>query len=200
MNIGNNRRLYPLSALITGVFFSVFPIYSTYAVDQSLTVQTLLRRIAVELINPIIVFLFILATLIFVWGVVLYVIGSQGGGDKLKTAKSVILWGLIGMFIMSSGWGIVNLLCNFFDTCSGQIIVPSSSQTSNTANTPNTSNTTPTAPQAPNTPPSSGGGVAQGGACTGTGQAQCQTGLTCILGFCNAAGPGAPPGTPPNPL
>src|SRR5262245_31779069 len=101
-------------------FFKLFPPVHA-AVDPNLTVQTLLQRIAVELINPIIVFLFILATLIFIWGVVMYIIGSAGGGNKLEQAKKILLWGLIGMFVMSSGWGIVNLLCDFFGTCTGGI-------------------------------------------------------------------------------
>ena len=127
------------------------PVFVAYAVDPNLTVQTLLQRIGVELINPIIVFLFILATLIFVWGIVLYVIGSQGDGNKLKTARDILLWGLVGMFIMSSAWGIVNLFCNFFDTCSGQIPIGSPPGGANNGIVPQAP---PSNPQQPAPPPS----------------------------------------------
>src|SRR3989338_4327314 len=37
---------------------------------------------------------------------------------KLDKGKKIMFWGIIGMFIMASAWGIVRILCNFFETCS----------------------------------------------------------------------------------
>ena len=61
--------------------------------------------------------MFAIATLIFGWGVVQYILGGAQSGDRTQKAKSIMIYGIIGMFIMASAWGIVSLLCNFFGTC-----------------------------------------------------------------------------------
>ncbi len=81
------------------------------------TVRSIVNKLLAEVINPIIVLLFALATAAFIWGIILYVIGGQGSPEKAKTGRSVMLWGIIGMFIMASAWGIVTILCDFFETC-----------------------------------------------------------------------------------
>ena len=73
-----------------------------------------LSNITTQIINPLIVFLFALGTLLFIWGIVLYILGSQGDEAKLEKGKKAILYGIIGMFIMASAWGIVRLMCDFF--------------------------------------------------------------------------------------
>jgi predicted membrane channel-forming protein YqfA (hemolysin III family) len=49
-----------------------------------------------------------LGLLVFLWGVVQYVI-SDSGDDKEK-ARKYMIWGIIGLFVMSTVWGIVGLL------------------------------------------------------------------------------------------
>ena len=77
---------------------------------------SLVDRIQRGIIDPIIVLLFGIAGVVFLWGVILYVIGSQGDESKLAQGRKVMLWGIVGLFIMSSAWGIVKLLCDFFGT------------------------------------------------------------------------------------
>lgn len=81
------------------------------------TIKVLLEKIQNEILNPLIGLLFALATVIFLWGIVSYVIGSRGDDKRLESGKKIMLWGIIGMFIMVSAWGIVEILCKFFDTC-----------------------------------------------------------------------------------
>ena len=81
-----------------------------------MTIAGISNKITTQILNPIIVLLFVLATIMFLWGVIQYVIGSQGDTGKLEKAKSAILYGIIGMFIMASAWGIVAVLQNFFAT------------------------------------------------------------------------------------
>jgi hypothetical protein len=63
------------------------------------------RNIAFNAIN----FLLVLATLVFLWGVIKY-ISAGGDAAKVKEARSYILWGLIGLAIMGSVWAIVRFL------------------------------------------------------------------------------------------
>lgn len=82
-----------------------------------MTVKGLIDLITSEIINPLIILLFAVASMMFAWGIVQYVLGSQGSDQKVEQGKKVMLWGIIGMFIMASAWGIVSLLCEFFGTC-----------------------------------------------------------------------------------
>ena len=78
------------------------------------TIEGIISKITTEILNPLIVLLFALATLVFVFGLIQFVMGSQGNASALETGKKAILWGLIGMFIMASAWSIVRLFCDFF--------------------------------------------------------------------------------------
>lgn len=82
------------------------------------TIDCILTKIKVEVLDPVITILFVLATIFFLWGVIQYVIGSQGDTTKIAAGKKVMMWGIIGLTIMASAWGIVKILCDFLDTCS----------------------------------------------------------------------------------
>ena len=80
------------------------------------TIRSIIESIQTGILNPIISLLFTLAVVIFLWGIVNYVIGIGGNEKKLETGKKVMLWGIIGMFLMASARGIVAILCQFFGT------------------------------------------------------------------------------------
>lgn len=82
-----------------------------------MTVKGLINLITSEIINPLIILLFAVASMMFAWGIVRYVLGGQGSDQKTTQGKNAMLWGIIGMFVMASAWGIVSLLCEFFGTC-----------------------------------------------------------------------------------
>lgn len=63
-------------------------------------------------LNQIIVLLFALVTVYFIWGIVQYV-GAGGDEARLKTGKKHMIWGIIGMSIMASAWGIVNIIADY---------------------------------------------------------------------------------------
>ena len=81
------------------------------------TLDQLIKSLQNDILNPIINLLFVLATLMFLWGMVQYVVGSQGDETKLKKGRQIMIWGIFGMFIMASAWGIVKILCQYFGTC-----------------------------------------------------------------------------------
>lgn len=63
-----------------------------------------------EIVIPII---FTLAFLVFVWGVAKYFIlhgASEDSEDARAKGRQFILWGLLGMALLFSVWGLVNLL------------------------------------------------------------------------------------------
>jgi hypothetical protein len=69
-----------------------------------------------SIINEVLVpIVFAIAFIVFIWGVFQYFI--QGGSDEeaKEKGKSLMLWGLIGFFLMVSIWGLVNILVGTFD-------------------------------------------------------------------------------------
>jgi NADH:ubiquinone oxidoreductase subunit 2 (subunit N) len=69
----------------------------------------------INIINQVLVpIVFALAFIVFIWGVFLYFI--QGGHDeeKRETGRTLMLYGIIGFFLMVSVWGLVNILLGTF--------------------------------------------------------------------------------------
>jgi len=66
-----------------------------------------------NIINPFIILLFSVALLVFIWGLVQFV-RNAGEADALETAKRHVIYGLIGMFIMVSAFGIIRIILNTF--------------------------------------------------------------------------------------
>ena len=65
-------------------------------------------------VNPIILLLFSLGLLFFIYGLVQFMFNLAQGGENRSEGKSHMLWGIIGMFIMSSVFGIIRLLDSTF--------------------------------------------------------------------------------------
>ncbi len=81
-----------------------------------MTIVPFLQRVNQLILNPIILLLFVLAFIYFVWGVVRFL--STNSGDKSSTrieARNSIMWGLIGMTIMFSVYGIIGFVLDTFD-------------------------------------------------------------------------------------
>jgi len=75
------------------------------------SVESLMGKVNKLIINPLIVLLFAMAVVYFVYGLVKYLI-SPDNEEVRKSSKSHMLWGVIGMFIMVSVFGIMNLIMN----------------------------------------------------------------------------------------
>ena len=71
-----------------------------------MTIGNLITNIQ-GVMNQLIGLLFVVATLVFLWGVIRYVIAG-GDEDKLKEGRQYIIYGLIGLAVMLAVWGIVN--------------------------------------------------------------------------------------------
>ena len=75
------------------------------------SVVTLMKSIDRVIINPLIILLFALAVVYFVYGLARYLL-SPDNEEIRKSSKSHMLWGIIGMFIMVSVFGIMTLILN----------------------------------------------------------------------------------------
>lgn len=75
------------------------------------SIVTLMKSVNKVIINPLIIFLFALAMVYFLYGVARYLL-SPDNEEIRKSSKTHMLWGVIGMFIMVSVFGIMSLLLN----------------------------------------------------------------------------------------
>jgi hypothetical protein len=75
------------------------------------SVLTFVKSINRVIINPIIFFMFAVAMVYFLYGVVQYLL-SPGNEELKKTSKSHMLWGIIGLFIMVGVFGIMRIILN----------------------------------------------------------------------------------------
>lgn len=73
--------------------------------------DSLLLKVNQYIINPILGFMFVLAFAYFLWGVFEYFLFNQSDTER-ETGKKHIMYGLIGLVIMTGFWGIVQILAS----------------------------------------------------------------------------------------
>lgn len=79
--------------------------------EAEASIVTLMKSVNKVLINPIIFLLFAVAMVYFLYGLVQYLL-SPGNEEVHKRSKSVMLWGIIGLFIMTAVFGIMKIILN----------------------------------------------------------------------------------------
>jgi predicted PurR-regulated permease PerM len=86
-----------------------------FAQIQATSAQSLSLGV-IQFINTILVpLIFALAFFVFIWGVFQYFIAGGHDEEKKEKGKSLMLYGLIGFFVMVSVWGLVNILVGTFN-------------------------------------------------------------------------------------
>lgn len=77
-----------------------------------LTIGSLVAKVNKVIINPLIIFIFSLALLMFFFGMVKFLANRQAASESSNDGKRHMLWGIVGMAIMVSVFGIVNFIAN----------------------------------------------------------------------------------------
>lgn len=78
-----------------------------------MTAETFISNINRAIVNPLILLLIALAMVYFLWGLAMFVANSAGSDGRAE-GKRKIIWGLVGLFIMVSVFGILRILLNTF--------------------------------------------------------------------------------------
>lgn len=63
------------------------------------------------------------AFLVFVWGVAKF-IKSAGNEKEIKDSKNMLIWGVVGIFVLVTIWGIVAFMRNEFGFGKGTPLIP----------------------------------------------------------------------------
>ncbi len=73
-----------------------------------------IHKVSIVIINPLIKLIFLVALVVFLWGVFGYV--KDGDSDDARSSgRRHMLWGVFGMFIMISVFAILSFVLNTFD-------------------------------------------------------------------------------------
>ena len=84
------------------------------AFAQVRDVFQLVELITVIINNVLVPLVFAIAFLVFIWGVFQYFILSGGDKEKREEGQKLMLYGIIGFFVMVAVWGLVNILLSTF--------------------------------------------------------------------------------------
>jgi NADH:ubiquinone oxidoreductase subunit 6 (subunit J) len=79
-----------------------------------MSVGALLAKINIYILNPVIILGFVVATIVFFYGIVKF-IRTADSDTAREEGKKTILYGIVGLFIMFSVFGIVNVVLKTFD-------------------------------------------------------------------------------------
>lgn len=82
-------------------------------------------------LNQIIPFLILIATILFLWGVVRY-ITAGGDEEKVKEGRNLMIYGIIALAVMIAVWGFVNIVLDFVFGQNVTNVIPKGPQQSTT--------------------------------------------------------------------
>lgn len=107
-----------LTALTLGLPFVAFA-------QQNINNISDVGQYIIYLINSIAVpVVFAIAFIVFIWGVFQYFIRGGHDEEARGMGKDLMLYGLIGFFVMISVWGLVNILVGSVNTNKNQPYLP----------------------------------------------------------------------------
>lgn len=102
------------SRFLALLFFALAPRLSFAATPPiPPEVKALIGKIITNILNPIIILMFAIALAVFAFGVVRYVWQPENEEERSK-GRTSMFWGIIGMFVMVSVYGILRLIINTF--------------------------------------------------------------------------------------
>lgn len=107
------------------IFALVAFVFPAIVSAQALTPITNVNNLSTRLIgigNMVAYILVALAVIYIIYNVVQYII--KPSGDDRKEAGKSIIWGIVGLFIIVSIWGLVNILTNTFKTTPTNQAIP----------------------------------------------------------------------------
>lgn len=78
-----------------------------------LAIAPFLNKINRYILNPILLLLFVVALVVFFWGIFRFVTNMDGTSER-EEGKRSMLYGIIGMFIMVSVFGIIRVVLRTF--------------------------------------------------------------------------------------
>jgi hypothetical protein len=102
-------KKYLLVSLLTFISGIAIPVFAAAPRNFNELIRV---TIIGGILSPLVPFLVGLAVVIFIYGVITTIFSE--GGEKKEDGKKFMFWGIIGIFVMVSMWGLVTILQNTF--------------------------------------------------------------------------------------
>ncbi len=84
-------------------------IEKAYAAPLPVQTTVLIDKILANIVNPIVTLMVAVAVVYFLWGVFEFVRNAESSEER-KKGGTHMLYGALGLFIMATAYGIVNLI------------------------------------------------------------------------------------------
>lgn len=112
--------------ILTSITLAAFAVpLVSFAQATNITDIKGVGNLIINTINNVFVpVLFAVAFIVFVWGAFNTFILGANSEDVHEKGKNLMLWGLIGFFVMVSVWGLVNILTGTISVGDGQTKFP----------------------------------------------------------------------------
>ncbi|MFA6257002.1 MAG: hypothetical protein WCT29_01705 [Candidatus Paceibacterota bacterium] len=75
------------------------------------SLDSFIGKVNSEIINPLILFLFALAIVFFLYGILEFLMNQESEEAK-STGRNHMIWGILGITIMLGVWTIMNIILN----------------------------------------------------------------------------------------
>lgn len=83
------------------------------AIPSKPTLGDIIRVTWNDAIRPAIIFLFVLATVVFIWGLIEFIASAESEEGRTRGKRNIV-YGIIGMTIMLATGAILVVIDNFF--------------------------------------------------------------------------------------
>ncbi len=101
------KNIYLISTILLTIF--ALPVFAAPENFKAVVNDVFINGI----LRPLVPLLVGLAVVVFVYGVLLLMLSE--GGEKKEEGKQYMLWGIVGIFVMVSVWGLVAIVSNTFN-------------------------------------------------------------------------------------
>ncbi len=89
-----------------------------------MTIVPFLHKVNALILNPILLLLFSLSFVYFFYGIVRFLRVDDSAASERKEARDAIMWGMVGMLIMFSVYGIIYFVLKSFGIDANDIKSP----------------------------------------------------------------------------
>lgn len=93
------KKLHSILSVLAGA-------YPYAALAQGPNLGSLIDQV-LRLLNSVIPIIMAIALIYFMWGMTQYI---KGAGDAKQEGRQIMIWGIIALFVMTSVFGLVNVL------------------------------------------------------------------------------------------
>ena len=81
------------------------------SVAYASTPDEIITKVRKEVLQPFVTALFVLATVVFLWGIIEFILNADNEEKRAK-GKRHMIWGIVGLLIMSATGAIMIILYN----------------------------------------------------------------------------------------